>query len=119
MTAMFMVSIEATIVSTAMPLLVGWPAGATLAARSFHRFALRQILVAGTVLVPTGTAVFVLLTPESSPITAALGSFAESHLLGDAPDFAYNSDSRSNGAAGRDPSSDRSAGRANFGGRAT
>jgi EmrB/QacA subfamily drug resistance transporter len=55
-------------------MLVGWPAGATLAARSFHRFGLRQILVAGSVLVPTGTVVFVLLTPRSSPVIAALGS---------------------------------------------
>ncbi len=45
-------------------MLVGWPAGATLGARSFHRFGLRQILVAGAVLVPTGTVVFVLLTPR-------------------------------------------------------
>src|SRR5258708_15162763 len=63
-------------------MLVGWPAGATLAARSFHRFGLRQILVAGTVLVPTGTAVFVLLTPESSPITAALGSLVMGFGMG-------------------------------------
>jgi EmrB/QacA subfamily drug resistance transporter len=63
-------------------MLVGWPAGATLAARSFHRFALRQILVAGSVLVPSGTAVFVLLTPESSPITAALGSLVMGFGMG-------------------------------------
>jgi MFS family permease len=55
-------------------MMVGWPAGATLASRNFHRFGLRQILITGSVLVPIGTAVFVLLTPESSPITAALGS---------------------------------------------
>jgi EmrB/QacA subfamily drug resistance transporter len=63
-------------------MLVGWPAGATLAARSFHRFGLRQILVAGSVLVPSGTAVFVLLTPESSPITAALGSLVMGFGMG-------------------------------------
>jgi EmrB/QacA subfamily drug resistance transporter len=63
-------------------MLVGWPAGATLAARSFHRFGLRQILLTGTVLVPTGTAVFVLLTPESSPITAALGSLVMGFGMG-------------------------------------
>jgi len=63
-------------------MLVGWPAGATLAARSFHRFALRQILVVGTVLVPTGTAVCVLLTPQSSPITAALGSLVMGFGMG-------------------------------------
>jgi len=55
-------------------MLVGWPVGATMAARSFHQFGLRQILVAGAVLVPAGTAVFVLLTPRSSPVVAALGS---------------------------------------------
>jgi EmrB/QacA subfamily drug resistance transporter len=55
-------------------MLVGWPVGATMAARSFHRFGLRQILVAGAILVPAGTAVFVLLNPRSSPVIAALGS---------------------------------------------
>jgi EmrB/QacA subfamily drug resistance transporter len=63
-------------------MLVGWPAGATLGARNFHRFGLRQILVTGTVSVPTGTAVFVLLTPESSPITAALGSLVMGFGMG-------------------------------------
>jgi EmrB/QacA subfamily drug resistance transporter len=55
-------------------MMVGWPTGATLATHNFHRFGLRRILVTGTVLVPIGTAVFVFLTPESSPLTAALGS---------------------------------------------
>jgi EmrB/QacA subfamily drug resistance transporter len=55
-------------------MLVGWPAGATWAARSFHRFGLRRILVTGSMLVPIGMAVFVLLTPESSPIAAGFGS---------------------------------------------
>jgi EmrB/QacA subfamily drug resistance transporter len=55
-------------------MLLGWPVGATCAARSFHRFGLRQILIAGSLLVPAGTSVLVLLTPGSSPITAALGS---------------------------------------------
>jgi EmrB/QacA subfamily drug resistance transporter len=63
-------------------MLLGWPVGATLAARSFHRFGLRQILITGTVLVPTGTAVFVLLTPDSSPITAALGSLVMGFGMG-------------------------------------
>jgi EmrB/QacA subfamily drug resistance transporter len=63
-------------------MLVGWPAGATVAARSFHLFGLRQILIAGTMLVPTGTAVFVLLTPESSPVAAALGSMVMGFGMG-------------------------------------
>ena len=55
-------------------MMVGWPTAATLAARNFQRFGLRQTLITGTVLIPIGTAVFVFLTPESSPIIAALGS---------------------------------------------
>ncbi len=55
-------------------MLVGWPAGATLAARLFHRFALHQLLLTGTMLLPAGAALFVSLGPQSSPITAALGS---------------------------------------------
>jgi MFS family permease len=63
-------------------MLVGWPAGATLAARSFHLFGLRQILVAGSVLVPIGTVALVLLTPNSSPITAGLGSLVMGFGMG-------------------------------------
>src|SRR5260370_29194725 len=63
-------------------MLVGWPAGATLGARSFHRFGLRQLLVAGAVLVPTGTVVFVLLTPGSAQITAALASLVMGFGMG-------------------------------------
>jgi EmrB/QacA subfamily drug resistance transporter len=63
-------------------MLVGWPVGATLAARNFHRFGLRQILVAGSMLIPAGTTVFVLLTPESSPITAGLGSLVMGFGMG-------------------------------------
>ncbi|MEA3197917.1 MAG: hypothetical protein QOF32_1969, partial [Gammaproteobacteria bacterium] len=55
-------------------MLVGWPAGATLAARLFHRFALHQLLLAGTLLLPVGATLFVSLGPQSSPLTAAFGS---------------------------------------------
>jgi len=54
--------------------MVGWPTGATVAARSFHRFGLRQILVVGSVFLPIGAVVFALLTPDSSPIFAGIGS---------------------------------------------
>ncbi len=63
-------------------MLVGWPAGATLAARSFQRFGLRQILIAGSLLIPTGAAVFVLLDAQSSPIIAALGSLVMGFGMG-------------------------------------
>jgi EmrB/QacA subfamily drug resistance transporter len=55
-------------------MVVGWPAGATLAARLFLRIPLRQIMIAGGALIPSGATVFVFLTPESSPVVAGLGS---------------------------------------------
>jgi EmrB/QacA subfamily drug resistance transporter len=55
-------------------MVLGWPAGATLATRLFHRFGLRQIMIAGSTLLPAGAVLFVLLTPESSPVMAGLGS---------------------------------------------
>jgi MFS family permease len=55
-------------------LLVGWPAGATLAARQFHRLDLHRLLVTGACLLPVGAFLFVLLTPQSSPLIAGLGS---------------------------------------------
>jgi len=54
--------------------LVGWPVGSMLAARLFHRAGLRSILIVGSTLMPAGAAAFVLLNPQSSPVTAALGS---------------------------------------------
>lgn len=55
-------------------MLVGWPLGATFTARQFHRFRLHHLLVAGTLLLPVGAFVFVLLNPQSSPVLAGLGS---------------------------------------------
>ena len=55
-------------------MLVGWPAGATIGARLFHRFGLHQLLLTGAVFLPVGAALFVLLTPRSSPVVAGLGS---------------------------------------------
>jgi Na+/melibiose symporter-like transporter len=55
-------------------MLVGWPAGATLAARLFHRFALHRLLRVGSVFLPVGAALLVVLRPQSSPGVAALGS---------------------------------------------
>jgi EmrB/QacA subfamily drug resistance transporter len=55
-------------------MLVGWPVGATLTARQFHRFRLHHLLLVGTSLLPVGAFMFVLLTPQSSPLLAGLGS---------------------------------------------
>jgi MFS family permease len=55
-------------------MLIGWPVGATLAARLFHRYALRHLMVAGALLQPLGAIFFVVLTPHTSPLMAAMGS---------------------------------------------
>lgn len=55
-------------------MLIGWPAGATLSARLFHRYALRRLLLIGALIQPVGAAFFVALTPQSSTVTAAVGS---------------------------------------------
>jgi EmrB/QacA subfamily drug resistance transporter len=55
-------------------IMVGWPTGATLAARGFARFGLRRIMVAGSLLLPVGALGIVTLSPESSPIQAGIGS---------------------------------------------
>jgi len=63
-------------------MLLGWPAGATVAARTFPRFGLRQTLIAGAVLLPAGASIFVCLTPRSSPVAAALGSLVMGFGMG-------------------------------------
>jgi MFS family permease len=63
-------------------MLVGWPAAATVAARTFHVFGLRRTMVAGTLLIPIGAIVFVLLTPDSSPILAGTGSLVMGFGMG-------------------------------------
>ena len=59
---------------TLTTMLIGWPAGSTIASRLFHRFSLRQLLVAGGLLQPLGAIFFVVLEPASSPLLPALGS---------------------------------------------
>lgn len=55
-------------------MMVGWPAGATLAAKSFHRIGLRRILIGGSAFVPLGAVLLLVLSPGSSPLIAAFGS---------------------------------------------
>jgi EmrB/QacA subfamily drug resistance transporter len=63
-------------------MLVGWPAGGTLAARGFQRFGLRRILITGSALIPAGAVVFVLLDAQSSPLLAAFGSLVMGFGMG-------------------------------------
>ncbi len=55
-------------------MMVGWPAGATLAAKSFHRIGLRRILIGGSAFIPIGAVLLLFLQPGGSPLVAAFGS---------------------------------------------
>lgn len=55
-------------------MMVGWPLGATIAAKVFARLGLRNVLLTGAVLQPVGALCFVALAPQSSPVLAGLGS---------------------------------------------
>ena len=55
-------------------MMVGWPTGATIAAKTTYRFGLRCLLFGGSCLIPVGGVTFILLTPASSPALAGLGS---------------------------------------------
>jgi EmrB/QacA subfamily drug resistance transporter len=55
-------------------MMVGWPVGATLAAKSFHRIGLRRILIGGSAFIPVGAVLLIMLSPGSSPLLAAFGS---------------------------------------------
>ena len=55
-------------------MVLGWPIGATTAARIFPKFGLRRTLLLGGALLPIGGIAFTLLAPGSSPILAGAGS---------------------------------------------
>jgi MFS family permease len=55
-------------------MVLGWPVGATISVRGFRRFGVRGVLRAGGVLVPVGASLFVVLSADSTPVSAGLGS---------------------------------------------
>jgi EmrB/QacA subfamily drug resistance transporter len=63
-------------------LLLGWPCGATIASRQFSRYGLRPIMITGSVCIPVGTSLFVLLTPSSSVLLAGAGSLVMGFGMG-------------------------------------
>ncbi|GJD49515.1 Multidrug resistance protein 3 [Methylobacterium crusticola] len=63
-------------------MVLGWPIGATLAARSVMRFGLRPILVCGSLLLPVGAVAFVVLGPDSPPALAGAGSLVMGFGMG-------------------------------------
>jgi EmrB/QacA subfamily drug resistance transporter len=63
-------------------MVLGWPIGATIAARNFGRYGLRATLLFGAALLPAGAAVFVTLGAGASPLVAALGSIVMGFGMG-------------------------------------
>ena len=55
-------------------MVMGWPLGATLSARLWKRFGVRNMLRAGAALVPLGALAFVFLRADTPPIVAGIGS---------------------------------------------
>ncbi|MGJ7489759.1 MFS transporter [Variovorax sp. ZT4R33] len=55
--------------------MLGWPLGATLASRIFHRVGLWRMVFVGSALIPLGALAFAMLRPDSSPVLAGVGSF--------------------------------------------
>jgi MFS family permease len=55
-------------------MVLGWPVGATFGVRFFKSFGVRPVLRTGGLLVPVGALAFVVLTAETSPFVAGVGS---------------------------------------------
>ena len=55
-------------------MVLGWPIGATVAARNFARFGLRATLLFGAALLPVGAVAFLFMAPGVSPAVAGAGS---------------------------------------------
>jgi EmrB/QacA subfamily drug resistance transporter len=55
-------------------MVLGWPIGATVAARNVSRLGLRRTMLLGAALLPTGALAFLALGPGSSPVLAGVGS---------------------------------------------
>ena len=55
-------------------MVLGWPIGATIAAKVFPRLGLRNTLLFGAALLPSGAVAFLMLAPGVSPVVAGVGS---------------------------------------------
>jgi hypothetical protein len=74
-------ALVAGLATTAM--VLGWPIGATLAARNFARLGgLRPTLLLGAALLPAGALALVTLRPDSPPAAAGLGSVVTGFGMG-------------------------------------
>lgn len=63
-------------------MVLGWPAGATISARIFPVFGLRQVMVAGSALLPVGALAFLALPATGSIALASAGSLVMGFGMG-------------------------------------
>ena len=56
-------------------LVVGWPMAVMLSSRFYRAFGIRSTLRTGSLMFPVGAVFLLFLQPESSPISAGIGSF--------------------------------------------
>lgn len=56
-------------------LIVGWPLAVMLSSHFFRIFGIRNTLRTGSLMFPLGAAFLLFLTPDSSPVSAGVGSF--------------------------------------------
>lgn len=54
---------------------LGWPCGATLAARIYRIYGLRRVMIGGSILLPLGASALLVLEAGTSPVVAGAGSF--------------------------------------------
>ena len=55
-------------------MVLGWPIGATIAAKNFARLGLRPTLLVGAALLPAGALAFLIMDAATSPMLAGAGS---------------------------------------------
>ena len=56
-------------------LIVGWPLAVMLSSRLYRAFGIRSTLRTGSLMFPVGAAFLLFLGPDSSPVSAGIGSF--------------------------------------------
>ncbi|MGV8855968.1 MAG: MDR family MFS transporter [Devosia sp.] len=67
---------------TLTTMLLGWPTGATIAARIFYRLGARPLVLTGACLQPVGALILTLMGPDSSPIQAGVASLVMGFGMG-------------------------------------
>ncbi|MFI5010764.1 MAG: MDR family MFS transporter [Hyphomicrobiales bacterium] len=63
-------------------LVVGWPLAVTFSSRLYRAFGIRNTLRGGSLLFPLGATLLLLLTPQSHPALAGVGSFVMGSGMG-------------------------------------